>query len=217
MIRLIVLKTEQKYWFADSDWGTLMNKITQLATTGIRAGVVLGKDTVWPEDGVPDKAISFALCSGSIMRLRDDTGRWYTDESFQLAAQQENARQSELMLPQLEHILRLLRDYGMRVKSWQASSELGAQLELESPEAAECARRLLMPDIEGATVQRKKNCLLLYEDTQSDDADYDRMLQRMGVRDDEALLIEGNDALTLLESIEGRTYGFTTRITPVGW
>lgn len=217
MIRLIVLKTAQKYWFADGDWGALMNKLAQLTTTGIRAGVILGKDSVWPEDGVPDKALSFALCAGSVIRLRDDDGLWYTDESFQIAAKQESARQSELMLPQLEHTLILLRGYGMRVKSWYASSELGARLELESPEAAECARRLLMPDIEGAAIQRMKNCLLLYEDAQSEDTDYDRMLQRMSVRDDEVLLVEGADAHELLEGIEGRAYGFTTRITPVGW
>ena len=66
-------------------------------------------------------------------------------------------------------------------------------------------------------MQREDNSLTLREEHQNESADIDRLIQRMGARDDEALLIEGADSSELLEGIEGRTYGFTTRITPVGW
>ena len=49
------------------------------------------------------------------------------------------------LLNDVARALALLSDYGLRVAEWQASSRQGGMIRMESMEAAECARRLLLP------------------------------------------------------------------------
>lgn len=163
MIRLILLLRGQESAMQEREACEALREA--LSACGLSDVSVSARYTGAPEEALQRLSgsdDSHALYDWERLYRADEAGIWREISGFRWEILSDRQKRNEELLLSLHEWLVSLRDFGVNVHGWSVSSDGGARIQMDSVEAAECARRLLQPEAQGIEMIRV-GCILRME------------------------------------------------------